>query len=112
MSKLTRFSKIAYDFTSSPYHYIIKYDEKTIIKYIFSSNLNVERYKNKLASNRKYHNDSLSNRYKMNINLNLIADLKLYTGVEKRGFLLFLNEDMITCLENVELVGTTIRSRN
>lgn len=103
MSYLTR-SNVAYDLNISPHIEEIEYEDFTI-KYVFSSNLYRIKFLSKLGENRGIINRSLSNRFGFNIKTDLIADLKLYTTIEKRGFLIFKDGVKIECRENITLDG-------
>lgn len=103
MSYLTR-SNIAYDLNISPHTEEIEYEGFTI-KYVFSSNLYRIKFLSKLGENRGMLNRSLSNRFGFNIDTPLISDLKLYTTIEKRGFLIFKDGVKIECRENITLGG-------
>lgn len=103
MVKLTR-GNVAYDFKTSPFKETFAYEDGTI-EYVFSSQLNKQRFITRLKENREKINTSLSNRFNMNIKLNKLADLKLYTQVEKRGFLIKVDGEAVECLDFLELVG-------
>lgn len=103
MSYLTR-SNVAYDLNISPHFEEIEYNDFTI-KYVFSSNLYRIKFLSKLGENRGMINRSLSNRFSFNIKADLIGDLKLYTTIEKRGFLIFKDGVKIECRENITLDG-------
>lgn len=107
MAKLSR-GKIAYNLQESPYYYEVRYSDLKI-KYMFSSELYQNNFKNKFSAHRSKINESLNKRFSIDIKVNVLADLVLYKTIEKRGFLLFINEDMITCLEKLELDGMRIK---
>ena len=106
MSNLTR-NGIAYNFKKSPYFVEVNYGED-VVKYIFSSQLNIERFNTRQKENRDKISDSLSNRFNFNIKNDMLCDLKLYTSVEKRGFLIFKNEEMIECQKSIILDGKNL----
>lgn len=110
-SKLTR-NGIAYDFRISPYTLKVEYMDGDVIEYIFSSLLYKEKFEEKLESNRDKINESTSNRFGFSIKNDKLCDLKLYTTIEKRGFLIKLNEVGIEWLSNIQLNGNklTIKS--
>ena len=103
MSQLSR-RKIAYDFNVSPYKEVIQYDSHTV-KYVFSSELYREKFTDRLAAHRVKINDSLSNRFGININMILLSDIKLYTSIEKRGFLLEVDGVKVPCQKHITLDG-------
>lgn len=106
MSNLTR-SNIAYDLNISPHELVVNYPDGNI-KFIFSSEL----YRNNFASRIKEHrgkiNQSLTKRFGFNIKSDKLSDLKLYTTIEKRGFLVYHNEVKIECLNNITLDGNNL----
>lgn len=110
MTQLTR-SKIAYDLSISPHRLSVSYGENSL-EYVFSSEL----YKKKFLEKQKHHretiNNSLSRRFGVKIKNSLLADIKLYTNIEKRGFLLLMNGDEARCLDNLELDGENLTLRN
>jgi hypothetical protein len=62
MNKLTR-NNIAYDLNISPHEEEVVYSDGTTIKYVFSSQLYVEKFASKYMENREKINQSLSNRF-------------------------------------------------
>ena len=99
MVKLTR-NGICYDLSNTPYKQTVDYgDSKTIFS--FSSELNRERFNNRIGENRKAINNSLSNRFNMIVELNKLADIDLYTKVEKRGFYIVANGRIVEWQEEV-----------
>lgn len=100
---LTR-SKVAYDLNISPHRINMTYDNQEIT-YVFSSDLYRRKFFEKIEENRKYFNDSITNRMGVTVSLDLLCDLKLYATIEKRGFLLFVNGDKIECQNNITYAG-------
>ena len=104
---------VAYDLKSSPYRYCMTYagahDKKIgvfdTITFVFSSKLYRNKFLNQYKSNRKKINGSLSNRFGFSVDFNLLADLKLYSSIEKRGFLLYKNGESVECLSSIKLDG-------
>jgi hypothetical protein len=107
---LTR-SNIAYDFNISPHKAVMKY-ETTELTYVFSSNLYKQKFFDKLKENREKIETSLSNRFNFNIKNELLCDIKLYTDIEKRGFLLIQDGEKITCQDNITLDGNKLIPMN
>lgn len=103
MSKLTR-NGIAYDLKTTPYLHCVIY-EKDGVEYRFSSELYKEKFIAKLENHREKINESLSNRFGFNVKNNILSDLKLYTTIEKRGFLIFYNGVPVECQDNITLDG-------
>lgn len=66
----------------------------------------------KLAGNRANINISLTNRFGFTIVNDILSDLKLYTTIEKRGFLIYKGQVKVECLNNIILDGSqlTIKS--
>lgn len=110
VSKLTR-NNIAYDFDISPYYLEVPYENMNL-KYVFSSELYRQNFYNKYIENREKINISLSNRFRVDIENDLVADLKLYVTIEKRGFLIWKDEEKITCLDNIKLDGMRMMKKN
>ena len=101
---LTR-NGIAYNLKLSPYEVTIKYDKNDYILYKFSSNLYKENFENKLKENRVNISTSLSKRFGFIIINEKLSDLKLYSSIEKRGFLIETKEGTIECLNTIKLDG-------
>ena len=106
MSGLTR-SKIAYDLTISPHKVIVVYDSFKLT-FVFSSGLYKRNFKDKLQSNREKINHSISNRFGFSIKNDILSDLKLYTTIEKRGFLIYKDGVKIECLNSIVLDGNNL----
>ena len=106
---LTR-SKIAYDLNISPHKTVVVYDD-SVIEYVFSSNLYKESFLNKITEHREKIGNSLSNRFGFQIKCDKLADLKLYTTIEKRGFLINVDGEKIECLNNITLDGSNLIMR-
>lgn len=111
MTKLTR-NGVCYDLLKSPFKVEIEYQNKKVLTFKFSSQTNIDRFNKRLEQNRKYINNSLSKRFKFEIVNNLIADIKLYSSIESKGFLLISNGVLIECLENLRLNGVEVMKRN
>lgn len=109
--QLTR-NGICYNFHKSPYTVEVTYYNDKKIKFMFSSKNNVERFKSKLKENREKINESLSKRFKFEIQNDIICDLKLYQTVETRGFLIYSNGVFIECLESIQLNGVEVTSKS
>lgn len=102
--KLTR-NNIAYDLKLSPHKLLIKYDDNLSIDYIFSSNLYVSKFIERLEDNRESINKSLTKRFGYQITNNVLCDLNLYSKIEKRGFLVKINGDYAECQKDIILDG-------
>ena len=101
---LTR-NGIAYNLSLSPYELKIKYDVNDYITFKFSSKLYKDSFENKLQLNRNTINSSLSKRFGFNIVNDKLSDLKLYSSIEKRGFLIECKEGLFECLNTIKLDG-------
>ena len=99
MGKLSR-NGIYYDLSISPYKIIIEE-----ITYVFSSANHLNKFTELIDYNRKRIAESLSNRFKLNIQMDRLADLVLYSKVETRGFHIEIEGDVIQCLGQVKLSG-------
>lgn len=102
---------IAYNFDVSPYELKVKYHDFNLI-FRFSSNNNIKKFLNKQDSNREKLQISLSKRFKLSLSLDLIADLKLYTQVETRGFLILSKDMRFECLEEIAYDGVILTKKN
>lgn len=104
--KLTR-GRIAHDLKQSPFEHLVSY-ANFYITYKFSSNLYRTKFIERLKENRKTINDSLSNRFGIEIEEDVLCDLKLYKDIEKRGFLIFYKGQYIECLDDAKITGSKI----
>ena len=109
--KLTR-RKVALDLRYSPYEYTVHYPEYRI-KYIFSSELYRDKFKERIRENRETINNSLINRFGFDIEVNPLCDIKLYSSIEKRGFLILKEGSSeewqtINDIEKLRFFGTGI----
>lgn len=101
--KLTR-SKIAYDLKISPHKHQINYGDKNVV-YVFSSELYRNKFIEKYEGHRNKINESLSNRFGFTIKSDVISDMKLYTTIEKRGFLIYCDGVACEWLKDIILDG-------
>lgn len=108
--KLTR-SGVAYDLDISPHHLEVNYSEVHGLTFVFSSELYKSIFKRKQEENRKKINESLSKRFGFDISNDRLADIKLYSMTEKRGFLIKGKEDY-RCLDTIELNGVNLINKN
>lgn len=106
MANLTR-SNIAYDLNISPHKHEVEYEGYSVI-YYFSSNLYLRNFKTRMQQNRKAINDSLSKRFNFAFKSDVLADMKLYITIEKRGFLIEKNSEKIECLKDIILDGNSL----
>lgn len=103
MANLTR-SNIAYDLNISPHKLEVSYADE-VLTYVFSSELYRQKFNDKIESHRAKISESLTNRFGFTIENNKLADLKLYTTIEKRGFLIYKGQVKVECLSSITLDG-------
>ena len=110
MNETTQLTKsgVAYDLTISPHKLEIEYDNDHKMIYTFSSQLYKNKFMEKLEEHRDKVNRSLSKRFGFNIENNLLCDIKLYTTIEKRGFLLDNTKERYECLNIIKLDGINL----
>lgn len=111
MSKLTK-RGIANDITISPYKHKINYTKNSYIIYRFSSELYKNKFIERLEENRDKINSSLTNRFGFEITNDILCDIKLYTMIEKRGFLIKNTKEGFECLRNLKLDGKNLIAKN
>ena len=85
MKDMTR-AGVCYNFEISPYRVT-----KDMYTFVFSSQLHVEKFKEKYKENRDIINYSLTKRFGFDVCFDTLADVVLYRKIEKRGFLI-INE--------------------
>ena len=93
-------NNIAYNLYKTPHLLAVGYDDQKII-YHFSSELYMNKFVQRLEENRDSIKKSLSGRFGFNINCDTIADLRLYSSIEKRGFLISVDGEYIECLSKI-----------
>lgn len=103
MVSLTR-SNVAHDLNISPHIFEVMYKDFSLF-YYFSSDLYKGKFAERLMENRGKINESLSNRFGVEIEFDVLADLRLYTTIEKRGFLIVKDGEKIECLDKLKLSG-------
>lgn len=101
---LTR-NGIAYNLRLSPYEHTMNYSNGESIRYKFSSLLYKDKFIGKIETNRENINASLSKRFGLGISNEILCDLKLYSSIEKRGFLIETKEGYYKCLNTIKLDG-------
>lgn len=111
MIKLSR-NGIAYDLTKTPYVHTVKYEGDTSIVYSFSSELYLNKFKDKLEENRNKINESLSKRFGMVVVNNVLNDLVLYSKTEYRGFYVVINGEEFKCPSTIKLIGVNQTLKN
>lgn len=111
MAKLTR-SGVAYDLRTSPHQETVKYSNGEFITYVFSSRLYREKFNSKQLRYRSQVAESLTRRFGFLIYMDLLADIKLYSLTEKRGFLVKVNGEEIWQESDIILSGEKVMKRN
>ena len=91
---------IIYDFTKSHYRHTLNG-----VTFVFSSQLHLDKFKDRFESNRKTINTSLSKRFNFSINVPTLADIVLYRKIETRGFLIEVKDEKVTCVNNITFDG-------
>ena len=105
--KLTK-RGIAYNLKLSPYKKKINYGGNRCLTYVFSSTNYLKKFEGMLEDNRININNSLSKRFGFTIMNDLLCDIKLYSTIEKRGFLILNNKEGFECLESIKLDGKNL----
>lgn len=108
MYKLTR-GGVAHDLTISPYMLDVFYNNDKLT-YVFSSEMYKNKFNEKIEENRLKINESLSKRFGFKIINNKLADIKLYSIIETRGFLIKGKEDF-KCQNTIELIGEILTQK-
>lgn len=101
---------ICYDLTKSPFTVCMWYGQNVI--YAFSSEKNKEKFINKLEANREELTNSLYKRFKMELDIPLLCDIRLYDSIENRGFYIEVDGKVLRCLEEVTLAGIKISNED
>lgn len=91
---------VVYDLEKS--HYSFRIDN---ITYYFSSLIHLSKFTKGYYENRHKVNETVSNRYGMTIELNLIADIHFYSKIETRGFYIMYGKEVYTCKKAITLSG-------
>lgn len=103
--KLTR-GGVTYNLEASPYYHTVNYENNSIT-FMFSSDFYKKKFIDKIEENRDVINSSLTKRFGIDVNFSMLCDIKLYSMIEKRGFLIKTNES-IKCLNTIKLSGETL----
>ena len=108
--ELTR-AGVCYDLPNSPYHVTISYGDQNV-KFMFSSKLNADKFKDRLILNRKDRNGMLSKQFGFEIEYDILCDIHLYNKIEKRGFYISANGKGLEWKEEVKLDGMILTRRS
>lgn len=109
--QLTR-SNIAYNLEISPHSFNVDYEDGEKLTFIFSSELYMTKFFETIEDNREKINHSLSKRFGFNVVNNKLSDIKLYSLIEKRGFLIKRKDENFKCLNDIKLNGLAMTQRN
>ena len=91
---------ICYDLSVSEYRTTVNQ-----LTYVFSSQLHLDKFMERLEENRKAINKSLTKRFKLPVDVSTLADMVLYKKIETRGFLIVTNEGQELWQNNTTFVG-------
>lgn len=100
---LTR-ANIAYNLEESPHRLDVPYEGFTLC-FVFSSNLYKKNFYDRFLDNREKIGESLKKRFGFTIQNDVLCDLRLYTMIEKRGFLVMKDEVKYLCQNEISLIG-------
>lgn len=104
-------NNIAYNLHTSPHSVEVVYGTQTVI-YHFSSELYTYKFRDRMNENRTEISKSLSNRFGVNVQADVLADLRLYKAIEKRGYLISVNGEQFECQNNITLDGLKLITRS
>lgn len=110
MAALTR-SNIAYDLSISPHRETLPYGGCDLT-FVFSSELYKNKFLEKRRENEVQINNSLSKRFGFEVRLPVLADVKLYSTIEKRGFLIIKDGKESIWQKDLLLDGEMMTLRN
>lgn len=82
------------------------------VTYVFSSRLHLDKFKERADDNRESINQSLSNRFNISVNVDVLADAVLYSRIENRGFLIVAGGELIECRSNLIFDGATVTTKS
>lgn len=101
--QLTR-AGVSYNLHKSPHLLEMDY-EGTKVVFHFSSQTYRIKFNSRCGENRGAINHSLSKRFGFDVKADVLADLKLYATIEKRGFLISIDGVFAECQNNITLDG-------
>lgn len=82
------------------------------VTYMFSSVNHLGKFTEKLDENREYISQSLSRRFGVAINIDVLSDIVLYCKVETRGFHIEYEGVSYSCKKDIILSGATLTKKN
>lgn len=95
---------VAYQLEESPF--IV---ERFGIVYHFSSMKHKDKFIENVRIKEDWLCDSLSRRFHFRIDARVIADMQLYLQIEKRGFHVVIDGEVVTCSSELVLDGMKIK---
>ncbi len=104
MKPLTR-NAIAYNLHVSPHVEDITYKNGNELTFVFSSDLYRRKFLERREEMKKEVEEIIYRRFKVRAELEELSDVRLYTQIEKRGFLIYQDNKEVTCLNNLKFVG-------
>lgn len=100
-------SNIAYNLYTTPHTLGLSYEGQEVI-FHFSSELYRKKFQARLIEHRESINNSLSKRFGVKVVNPLLADLRLYSTIEKRGYLINVDGEYYECQEDITLNGAKV----
>lgn len=98
---------IVYNLELSPYKATVEG-----VTYMFSSVNHLNKFMEKLNENRDIISYSLSKRFSISVNLDILSDVVLYSKVETRGFLINHKGVTYSCKKDIILSGVILMKKN
>lgn len=98
---------ICYNLELSPYEVIINYGDDEIV-YKFSSEMYKTKFLERIEEEREDIKNSLSKRFGLSFEVDVVSDLRLYSKIEKRGFYVKNKLEVFNCLNNIKFVGQNV----
>lgn len=94
---------ICYDLDESPFVCSTPFFE-----YRFSSGKHLEKFRENAEKRKAWLNDSMSRRFHIDVDMEILAELQLYMQVETRGFYVSDGEKVWRNAENIRLSGLKV----
>ena len=98
---------VCYDLAISEYRHTV--DGLT---FVFSSQLHLNKFIQKVKESRDIINYSLSKRFNIPVDVSQLSDIVLYRKIEKRGFLVITVEGTELCPNSLKFVGGKVTFLN
>lgn len=102
--KLTR-GGISNNLHETPFTKKVLYACNNYLIFCFSSQYYLNKFNDNLEDNRNKIHTSLSKRFGYEIKNEVLCDIRLYSSIEKRGFLIKNHKEGFECLESIILDG-------